>query len=69
MEDNSFNIKENMKASYGIVFSEGRGHVDHGPSYFDSIKSENGQSRTQLTISEYKQRHGERTTFMHRGKM
>jgi hypothetical protein len=48
--DGNLNIKENMKASYGIIFKEGKAHNDQGPSYLDSIKSENGMSRTKLTL-------------------
>ena len=48
----NFNIKENMKAGYGIVYKEGRGHVDQGPLYLD-MRSDGTQSRTQLTLQEY----------------
>ena len=50
--DGNFNIKENMKAGYGIVYKEGRGYVDQGPSYLESIsiKSDNRVSRTKLTL-------------------
>ena len=42
-----------MKANYGIIYTEGKGHVDQGPSYMQGIKSEGGDNRTQLTVQEY----------------
>ena len=49
VEEGNLNIKQSMRASYGIVYQEGRGHHDQGPSYFDSI-TDNGLSRTKLTL-------------------
>lgn len=50
----NFNIKDNMKASYGIMFKEGKIHLDQGPSYLDSLSvksgENNGLSRTKLTL-------------------
>jgi hypothetical protein len=35
MSDGNLNIKENMRAGPGIIFSEGKSYVDHGPHYID----------------------------------
>jgi len=39
IESNSnFRIKDNMKAGYGIVFTEGSNHVDRGPPVSELMK-------------------------------
>ena len=36
-EMTNFNIRDNMKAGPGVVFIEGFGHKDVGPTYQDSV--------------------------------
>ncbi len=50
ISDGNFNIKQNMKASYGIVYREGANYVDQGPSYIDKVRG--GSQLTHLTQQE-----------------
>lgn len=34
------NLKDNMKASFGVVYQEGSNHIDRGPSYIQKIQNE-----------------------------
>ena len=51
----SFNIKDNMRATFGITFSE-KNHTDKGPDYEDKFKKE-GQQKPRLSLGEYQRIH------------
>ena len=51
----SFNIKDNMRATYGITFSE-KNHTDKGPDYEDKFKNE-GLLKPRLSLGEYQRIH------------
>jgi hypothetical protein len=39
VSDANLNIKKNMKAGPGVIFSEGRDHIDKGPNYIETLRS------------------------------
>lgn len=51
----SFNIKDNMRATFGITFSE-KNHTDKGPDYEDKFKKD-GQLKPRLSLGEYQRIH------------
>lgn len=61
VSDGNLNIKENMKAGTGIVFSEGKNYIDEGLSYHHSVKAE------QMTLKSYKEKFVTNSEFQHRG--
>jgi len=66
----SFNIKENMKAGFGITFYE-RAHKDQGPQYEDMLKEQNkskGRSSVKLSTAEYQRLHSRGTAVAQIGQ-
>lgn len=62
----SFNIKDNMKASFGITFSE-KNHTDKGPEYEEKFKKE-GLQKPRLTLGEYQRIHKKSNMMMQIGQ-
>lgn len=51
LDQSSFNIKENMRATFGATFSE-KNHTDKGPNYADKF-SRDGSHKPKLSLEQY----------------
>ncbi len=55
MSDANLNIKKNMKAGPGVVFTEGKDHKDQGPNYIETFRSFDSSKLNpfKLSLDEY----------------
>jgi len=55
VSDANLNIKKNMKAGPGVVFTEGKDHKDQGPNYIETFRSFDNSKLNpfKLSLDEY----------------
>jgi len=55
VSDANLNIRKNMKAVPGVIFSEGRDHKDKGPNYYEALRSfdSSNQNIFKLSLDQY----------------
>ena len=59
LNEGKFNIKKNMKASYGVVFQEGKNYIDQGEEYNVGLNKEEGgvTQSIRLSLNQYAEKH------------
>lgn len=55
--EKNFDIKSNLKANYGVVYSEGMSYIDQGPNYEDQNGICDDIESIRYSIKDYKDKH------------
>lgn len=56
IKDKNLDLKTNLKANYGVVYSEGLSYVDQGPTYEEQLHFEDCES-LRFTVKDYKEKY------------